>query len=316
VAATVVRASRPTSVRPGDSALVLADGTIEGFVGGACAESSVRLHAARALETGEPVLLRITPGDDEAPAGEGAVSVRNPCLSGGALEVFLEPCLPAPMAVVAGDGPAALAMADLLRWMGWETRPATAGVADAEAVVVAAHGGAEEPILQAALEAGVPYVALVASRRRGAAIADALRAAGCDDVALGRLHTPAGLDIGARGPHEIAVSVVAEIVADRHAAPRLGGPAADDPARPSAPAADASAPSATASPPAGVTAAPAAVAAGVSATTAPAEAVDPVCGMTVLAGPVTPHLEHDGARVYFCGEGCLRAFAADHAASR
>ena len=111
--AIVVRASRPTSVRPGDSALVLRDGTIEGFVGGVCAEESVRLHALRALETGEPLLLRIVPGDDDAPAAEGAVTVQNPCLSGGALEIFIEPMLPAPRLTVVGDSPVALALADL-----------------------------------------------------------------------------------------------------------------------------------------------------------------------------------------------------------
>ena len=97
VSAVVVRAQKPTSVRPGDAALVLADGRIEGFVGGACAESSLRLHAARVLETGEPLLLRILPGGSEdEQAAEGAIVVHNPCLSGGALEIFLEPVLPRP----------------------------------------------------------------------------------------------------------------------------------------------------------------------------------------------------------------------------
>jgi xanthine dehydrogenase accessory factor len=283
VAATVVRASRPASVAPGDSALVLADGTIEGFVGGECAEASVRLHAARALETGEPVLLRITPGDDDAPAVEGAVSVRNPCLSGGALEIFLEPRLPAPVGVVLGEGPIAVALRELLGWMRWEVAGTAGAVPDAAAVVVAAHGGDEEAPLRAALEAGVPYVALVASRRRGAATLAALRDGGVEADALARLHTPAGLDLGARGPHEVAVSVVAEIVATRHAA----------------------------APPLHVTEA---------AQGGPAEVADPVCGMTVAAGPSSLHLDHEGRRVYFCGEGCRRAFAADptahHAAPR
>jgi xanthine dehydrogenase accessory factor len=283
VAATVVRASRPASVAPGDSALVLADGTIEGFVGGECAEASVRLHAARALETGEPVLLRITPGDDDAPAVEGAVSVRNPCLSGGALEIFLEPRLPAPVGVVLGEGPIAVALRELLGWMRWEVAGTVGAVPDAAAVVVAAHGGDEEAPLRAALEAGVPYVALVASRRRGAATVAALRDGGVEADALARLHTPAGLDLGARGPHEVAVSVVAEIVATRHAS----------------------------APPLHVTEA---------AQDGPAEVLDPVCGMTVAVGPSSLHLDHEGRRVYFCGEGCRRAFAADptahHAAPR
>src|SRR3954471_13455064 len=103
VQATVFRAGRPASVRAGATALVLGDGTIEGFVGGHCAEPSVRLHALHALETGEALLLRIEPGDDgSGAAAEGAVTVHNPCLSGGALEIFLEPRLPAVRVHVVG----------------------------------------------------------------------------------------------------------------------------------------------------------------------------------------------------------------------
>jgi xanthine dehydrogenase accessory factor len=116
--ATVVRAERPTSARAGDAALVLGDGSIEGFVGGACAEQSVRLHALRALETGEPILLRVLPGDDDAPAREGAVTVRNPCLSGGELEIFIEPVLAPPRVLVFGDGPVAAALGLLGRAIG------------------------------------------------------------------------------------------------------------------------------------------------------------------------------------------------------
>src|ERR1700758_4157537 len=113
VMATVVRARRPTSVRPGDAAVVLADGTIDGFVGGVCAESSVRLHALRAMETGDPLLLRLVPDDgdpEDAGALEGAVVERNPCLSGGALEILLEPHLPAVRLVVVGGSPIAEAV--------------------------------------------------------------------------------------------------------------------------------------------------------------------------------------------------------------
>src|SRR5436189_3943418 len=97
VTATVIRAMSPTSVRPGDSALVLADGTIDGFVGGVCAQASVRLYAARALETGEALLLRLLPGGTEdEDVRDGVIVAHNPCLSGGSLEIFLEPQLAAP----------------------------------------------------------------------------------------------------------------------------------------------------------------------------------------------------------------------------
>src|SRR4051812_32765881 len=118
VTATVIRAARPTSVRPGDSALVLGDGTIDGFVGGVCAQASVRLHAARVLETGEPMLLRLVPGAEpgELPATQdGVVVAHNPCLSGGSLEIFLEPHIAAARIVVAGDTPIALALETVAR---------------------------------------------------------------------------------------------------------------------------------------------------------------------------------------------------------
>jgi xanthine dehydrogenase accessory factor len=175
VVATVVRAQRPTSVRTGDAALVLGDGTIEGFVGGACAEQSVRLHALRALESGDALLLRILPGDDGAPAAEGAVTVQNPCLSGGSLEIFLEPMLASPRVLVVGETPIAGAVArlgaeldlDVVTVAGADVDPGSEDLA----LVVAAHGRDELRALRRGLEAGLPYVGLVASRVRGSAVA-------------------------------------------------------------------------------------------------------------------------------------------------
>jgi xanthine dehydrogenase accessory factor len=216
VQAVVVRAQRPTSVRPGNAAIVHADGSIEGFVGGACAETSVRLHSLRVLETGEPLLLELRP-DEEASddVREGVVTAHNPCLSGGELEIFLEPCLPAASMLIAGHGPIAEALADLAGRVGFHvTSPELAP--DAAAVVVAAHGRDEEKLLAEALRQGVPYVALVASPKRGNAVRASLE---LPEELRRQLHTPAGLDIGARTPAEIAVSIVAEILAERHRVP-------------------------------------------------------------------------------------------------
>jgi len=267
VQATVVRAAAPTSVRPGDAALVLADGTVHGFVGGVCAESSVRLHAARAMETGEPILLRLVPGA-EAPAGDpiaqdGVVVVNNPCLSGGALEIFLEPRTPAPRVVVLGETPVAAALADIGPRVGLAVDSGAPADGDL-ALVVASHGRDEERALERALRAGVPYVGLVASRRRGAAV---LQALDVDDALRERVDTPAGLDVGARTAAEIALSILAAIVAVRRRRVAL-------PAEPAA------------------------------------AAVDPVCGMEVAIAAATPRLEHGGATLYFCCEGCRDAFAA------
>src|ERR1700759_3480688 len=116
VLAPIVRARTHPSVRAGDSAIVLGDGTIDGFVGGTCAASSVRLHSLRALETGEAVLLRLVPDDggfdSETPDGTVVVE-RNPCLSGGALEIFLDPQVPAAHLVVVGETPIAGAFAEI-----------------------------------------------------------------------------------------------------------------------------------------------------------------------------------------------------------
>src|SRR3954452_1418127 len=229
VTAIVVRAQRPSSVRAGDSGLVLADGTIEGFVGGACAETSVRLHALRVLEPGATLVLLIVPGDSEGPAEEGAVTVENPCLSGGALEIFLEPRLPAPRVTVLGDTPIAHALVSLGERLGYDA--GTDQLDDDLAVVVASHGRDEEDALERALRAGVPYVGLVASRRRGAAVLEELRARGpLSEEDVTRIRTPAGLDIGAQTAEEIALSILAEIVAVRrahHTVPGAPGTAID-----------------------------------------------------------------------------------------
>jgi xanthine dehydrogenase accessory factor len=193
VQATVVRAGRPASVRAGATALVLGDGTIEGFVGGHCAEPSVRLHALHALETGEALLLRIEPGAGDSDAIEGAVTEHNPCLSGGALEIFLEPHLPAARLHVVGDTPIALALQRLGPALGYDVVASSDGAIEPThndaAVVVASHGRDEDRALIAALQEGVPYVGLVASRKRGSAVvADLDVAAERDDESHGQGH--------------------------------------------------------------------------------------------------------------------------------
>jgi xanthine dehydrogenase accessory factor len=226
VEATVVRCARPSSARPGDRAIVLGDGTIEGFVGGSCADATVRLQALRALETGEPVLLRILPGPADGPAAEeGAVVVANPCLSGGALEIFLEPHAPAPPLLVTGDSPVARELAALGPSLGFAVRRAGEPRAGDFAVVVCSLGHGDGEALRAALAAGAEYVGLVASRRRGAGVLAGLRASGVDEEALARIRTPAGLDIGARTHTEIALSIAAELVAVRRAPAAVPVPA-------------------------------------------------------------------------------------------
>ncbi|SEH02329.1 xanthine dehydrogenase accessory factor [Nonomuraea solani] len=215
VLATVVRAQRPTSAKAGDRALVLPDGTIEGFVGGICATDTVRAQGLRLLRTGDSTLLRITPEAEAPHEEEGLVAVGQPCLSGGTLEIFLEAVLPPVLVHVHGDGPIARAFAEVGRALGYRIEPGP--IADGTSVVlVASHGVGEEPVLRDALARGVPYIALIASRRRGAAVL-----AGVEGGE--RVHVPAGLDIGARTPGEVAISVYAEIIAERRSGVSASG---------------------------------------------------------------------------------------------
>ena len=303
VTATVVRVQHPTSVNPGSAALVRSDGTIEGFVGGVCAQHSVRLYALEAIESGEPLLLRIMPDPDEpdpdrAPIDsghelsreEGAVTVRNPCLSGGAIEVFLEPTMPAPRVLAAGDSPIVAALARLGPEVGFEVvasdgrrDPLTPAAGDF-ALIVAAHGRDELGILRSGLELGLPYVGLVASAKRGEGVLDELRGEGVGEELLATIDTPAGLDIGARDPAEVALAILARIIQVRRReglewSARAGSAAA-----------------------------------GAQPRRGPIKAVDPICGMTVVVGEDTPSAQRDGETIYFCCEGCRRSFEQQQAA--
>lgn len=211
VHATVVRAAPPTSAHPGDEAILLSDGTIEGFVGGDCAQNSVRKAAMGALQTNESVLLRVLPdGDVHFPEAPGACVVVNPCLSGGALEIFLVPEVPAPLVRVFGATPIADSLVELCGAMGYDARSGDLDdLEGATAVVIASLGGPEAEMIRAALDAGVGYIGLVASRVRGASILSGLELTEAERL---RVHTPVGLAIGAKTPAEIAVSIVAEVI--------------------------------------------------------------------------------------------------------
>lgn len=270
VHATVVRAQQPTSAHAGDDAVILGDGTIEGFVGGHCAQGSVRTVALEALRDGAAVLLRVLPSDqDHFPDSPSARVVVNPCLSGGALEIFLEPLLPAPLVAVVGDTPITRSLLQLAGPLGFVGREAAPGeqVAGATAVVVASHGTGERESVRAALDAQVPFIGLVASRTRGQAVLDAM---GLSDAERARVRTPVGLDIGARTAEEIAVSILAALVR----AVRVEGVL--PPERAPAP---------------------------------PRQEVDPVCGMTVVVRPDTPHLVDSDGDHWFCDAGCRDHYA-------
>jgi xanthine dehydrogenase accessory factor len=291
VHAQVILAEPPTSAQPGDEALVTGDGALFGFVGGTCAEATVRERALALLaglgagERGLTTVLRITPTAEQSETVHpGKQIVHNPCLSGGTIEVFLEAEVPPLLIVVAGRAPIAAALTSLGTHAGFEMRPYAGPDSlpvDTAAVVAAAHGAGEEELLVAALAAGVPYVALVASPRRGGAVVSSLP---IDDDAKARVHTPAGLDIGARTPEEVALSILAEIVASRPR-PHFGSQ-------------------------------PTTSAMKAGGGSQGAFGTDPVCGMVIPVTNATLQVRHDGIDVWFCGPGCLQAFAAEPAAYR
>jgi xanthine dehydrogenase accessory factor len=290
VHARVVLAERPTSSKPGDEALVLGDGTIEGFVGGSCAAATVRETSLALLASGESVLLRITPEPEADEPGKQVV--HNACLSGGTLEIFLQPAVPATLVTVVGGSPIADALETLGAGVGFEMVRSDGRITPGSAaVVVAAHGhGDEEQVLTDALTSGVGYVGLIASPKRGSAVVAALDV---DDDLRARVHTPAGFDIGARTAPEIALSILAEIVSER---PR---------AAPVAPTGELDAEVARAH--------DAGDAHGGVAHELGGTGTDPVCGMSVVRELSSLHLEHHGELVWFCGSGCKKAFAADPA---
>ncbi len=276
VHATVVRAQEPSSAHAGDRAIVLADGSIEGFVGGHCASGSVRTAALDALETGVGVLLRVLPdSDDSFPQTPGASIVVNPCLSGGALEIYLEPLLPSPLLYVVGTSPIAQVVATLAPTLGFAVGRATEGARPdgAVAAVVSSHGGDEPTAIRAALDAGIGFVGVVCSHTRGEALLAELE---LTDEERPRVHPHVGIDIGARTAPEIALSILAEVVRRI----RLEGLAASPGREP---------------------------------LDRPLQAVDPVCGMTVTIGAETIHAVVDGIDYWFCNPGCRDIFVADRA---
>jgi xanthine dehydrogenase accessory factor len=297
---TVVWSRAPTSARAGDTALVTGDGRLHGWVGGSCSEPVVLRESLVALTEGTPRLLWLAAPDDSAPAPrDGVVVAPVTCASGGTVEVFVEPRLPLAHLVAVGRSPLVEALAAIASSVGFdvcvverddvdaarfgaarvvpELDLGKAGVGADSFVVVATMGRYDEDALEAALRTDARYVGLVASARRAAAVRELLAAGGVSEADLDRVRAPVGLDLGSIPHREIAVAVLAELVAEK-AKHRVPPPAQ----------------------------APAVMQAETEAF------VDPVCGMTVDASPADA-VEHDGRRYAFCCSGCRRSFLADPA---
>jgi xanthine dehydrogenase accessory factor len=232
--ATIVRTEDATAAKAGARAVIRADGSVVGWIGGGCALGAARKAAAEALGDGKARLIRVRPearsAEDRLP---GIQYYANRCASEGVIEIFVEPMLPKPVLLVAGASPTARALAELGRTLGFAVAVAALpedldafAAADlriagfdlgqlarlAEAfVVVATQGKRDREALGSALASAAPYVAFVGSRKKAASLTQALVAGGLPAAALSRLRSPAGLDLGGLTPAEIALSVLAEI---------------------------------------------------------------------------------------------------------
>ena len=297
VHATVVRAQHPTSAHAGDTALVLPTGEIHGFVGGNCVEASVREFSLQVLASQEPLLLRVLPGEPARTAEEGAVAVSNPCLSGGAIEIFLQPRIPAPRVLVVGTTPVAQALATLGSGVGLDVEltdgASAAPRGDDAALIVASHGkirggrpgggpargrpvrcprGQRDPGRR---RPGIPR----RRRRPPAAGVHARRAAARSPDSRGnRAFNP-----GPAGWGTVEGAACRRALCGRPWRPHgYGGRSPESGPWNQVP-----------------------------RSRGPASAIDPVCGMSVPAVESSLHLDHNGVTVYFCSPGCRTAFRID-----
>ena len=298
--ATVVRADRPTSAKPGAKAIITPDGKLTGWIGGSCAAPVVIREAVAAIADGEARLIEIS-----KTTGAPRPGVRHfpmTCHSGGTLEIHIEPLLPTEQLVVLGKTPVARALAALGAALGRYVVVAESGVTAVDfptadritthlgdvnvdertSIVIAVRGDADEDPAEEALQTPASYVGLVASKTRGDVIRDTLAQRGLSDEQLRRLVYPAGLDMGHVSDEEIALSILAQILQHRQARDSVRQSAAHQMFEPAA---------------------------------KPSEAVDPICDMVVAITPTALRADYEGNTYYFCGEGCRRRFLKDPAAA-
>ena len=221
--ATVVRTISSTAAKAGAKAVILPDGTVgAGWIGGGCARGAVLRAARAAMADGQPRLISVQPEEllqgKAVVAGEvrdGVEFARNACASRGTIDVFVEPILPAPLLVVWGASPVAVALTRLAPEFGFAVAGGSVSDPAGDYIVVSTQGRGDAEALKAALAVRASYTAFVGSRAKVAALKVALRAEGYDETELGRLRAPAGLDMGAVTPEEVALSILAEIVQAR-----------------------------------------------------------------------------------------------------
>jgi xanthine dehydrogenase accessory factor len=299
--ATVVRADRPTSAKPGAKAIITPDGRLTGWIGGSCAAPVVIREAVAAIADGEARLIEIS--KTSAAPRPGVRHFPMTCHSGGTLEIHIEPLLPTEQLVIVGKTPVARALAALGSALGRyvvvaepnvtavdfptadriTTELADVNVDERTSIVLALRGDADEDPAEEALRTPASYVGLVASKTRGDVIRDTLQRRGLTEAQLQRLVYPAGLDLGHATDEEIALSILAQILMQKHG--RVSAASLPETHRNFEP------------------------------MPGPAEAVDPICDMTVAITETALRAEYMGTTYYFCGETCLRRFLKNPAAA-
>ena len=283
--ATVVWRQGPSSSKQGSRAIITADGRLDGWIGGACAEPVVIREARQVMSDGNARLLLLGAPDQFGTAvPEGMTVVPISCQSEGAIEIYIEAVLPVPHLVIVGGSPMTRTLAELARALGWSadlvsTEDFGPGCASGRSmVIVATQGHGDEDMVERAVAMNPAYLGLVASRRRGEAVLGYLAERGVPKDQLDKVHAPAGLDLGKTMHEEMAVAILAELVQLRASGALTEVPAPRVALR---------------------------------TELQRAEAVDPVCGMTVMAGTSSLSFEHDRRTYYFCCAGCRRTFAED-----
>lgn len=290
VMATVVWCERPTSAKPGARAIIQADGTMAGWIGGSCAQPVVLREAMRILREGDdPYLLRL--GAPETAIARKDVRVfPMSCTSGGILDIYMEPHLPLPQLLLIGDSPVVVALSQLAGVLDFAvTQRDSADLSDVHInertyVLVATHGQYDEDTLELALRSPAAYVGMVGSRRRADACREYLRASGLTEQQIERLKAPAGLDVGALTPEEIAASILAELVQVRRRGPIIN----EETTR--------------------FTGEEQSISSGTTGANEPATAIDPVCGMMVTIATARHRSKLDGQDFFFCCPACKRLF--------
>ena len=292
--AMVVNRQIPSSGKPGDKAIIQKDGKLIGWIGGGCTRGIILKEAVESMQEGKPRLVRISP-EGGGIVNKGVKEYKMTCHSGGSVEVYIEPVLPRPQLLIMGKSHVAMALSRIGKAMDYSVtvlareadpnafvdantltdEPLTEKFIHANTcIVVCTQGENDEDALEQALHSGVPYVSFVASRRKANAVFNNLRQRGISFDQLKRIKTPAGLDIGAKLPEEVAISIIAEVISFIRSEENVAQEEGE----------------------------------GQNAAFNEDIYINPVCGVPVQKSTAKHVLEFEGESVYFCCDGCKVSF--------